>query len=240
MVGLKGINIVSLKMSMSASQTDHLGHCIALNQLQRQKGKQGKVIKLVNGELFQKLLSVEPYQREKSVCIVFQDSEKGGHKQNSASSINKYPFNGKCTSSFLSSYCPVLKHFPMTVVPRRRNMPTNAGSSGNTLGSIHFPELVANLNTWDVFASHSRTRGFSGLVFIMAVTIMAYPQKTLSETLGFQSMWNAAFGNQLDDVFASSSDNKILLFPALIQEDIQQQLLKLNTLCLQELTGFLP
>lgn len=26
MVGLKGINIVSLKTSMSASQTDHLGH----------------------------------------------------------------------------------------------------------------------------------------------------------------------------------------------------------------------
>lgn len=120
-LGLKGTNIVSLKTSMSASQTDHLGHCVALNQLWRQKGNQEKVIKLVNWELFQELLSNEPYQREKSVCIVFQDIEKGGHKL--YFTINKYPFNGKCTSSFLSNYCPVLKHFPMAMIPRRRNMP---------------------------------------------------------------------------------------------------------------------
>lgn len=55
----KGINIVSLKMSVSVSQTDHLGHCMALNQLQRQKGKQEKVIKLEKGKISQKLLSNE-------------------------------------------------------------------------------------------------------------------------------------------------------------------------------------
>jgi len=50
-------------------------------------------------------------------------------------SVNKYPFKGECTSSFLFNYCSILKHFPMAMMSRRRNMPTNTGSSGNTLGS---------------------------------------------------------------------------------------------------------
>lgn len=46
-------------MSVSVSQTDHLGHCMALNQLQRQKGKQEKVIKLEEEKISQKVLSNE-------------------------------------------------------------------------------------------------------------------------------------------------------------------------------------
>lgn len=76
---------------------------------------------------------------------------------------------------------------------RRRNMPTNTGSSGNTLGSTSLPELLANPNTGDVLDSHLRTSGFSGLVFIMAVSVMADSQDGLAETFRFQSMWNSVF-----------------------------------------------
>lgn len=109
--GLKGINIVSLKMSMSASQTDHLGHHVALNQLQRQKGKQGKVIKLEKGKLFQELLSNELHQREKVVCIGFRIMKTEHTNRTPLPSVNKYPFNGECTSSFLSNYCSILSTF---------------------------------------------------------------------------------------------------------------------------------
>lgn len=101
-LGPKGINIVSLKMSVSASQTNHLGHCMALNQLQRQKGKQGKVIKSEKGKLFKELLSNEPHQREKVVSIRFRIVKKEDTNRAPLPSVNKYPFNGECTSSFLS------------------------------------------------------------------------------------------------------------------------------------------
>lgn len=192
-LGPKGIHIVSLKTSMSASQTDHLGHCVALNQLQRQRGKQGKVIKLEKGKLLQELLSNEPHQREKVVCIGFRIMKKEDVNRTPLPAVNKYLFNGECTSSFLSNYCSILKPFPMAMMSRRRNMPTNTRSSGNTLGAISLSELLAYPNTWDVLGSHLRTSGFSGLVFIMAVSVMADSQDGLAETLRFQSMWNSGF-----------------------------------------------
>ena len=57
---------------------------------------------------------------------------------------------------------------------------------------IHWvPELLANPNTWDMLGSHLSTRGFSGLVFSMPLSVTADSQVGLAEALGFQSMCNS-------------------------------------------------
>lgn len=98
----------------------------------------------------------------------------------------KYPFNGQCTF-FLSNYCSILNYFPVAMMSRR-NMPTYTGNRGNTLNSVFFPELLASPNIWGVLHSHLRISDFSGLMFIVAASVMADSEDGWAEMLKFQSM----------------------------------------------------
>lgn len=160
----------------------------------------------------------------------FEDCEKGGHLQNSTPISKQIPLSWWLR---LSNYCCILKHFLIATLSRRRNMPTSTGSGGNTpLHRVQYQFVNWQTLTWMKVVIWEHQNFLRFLVWCLSwLWVWCHTHRMgWLRHLGFSpcEILGSASGKQLYRLFASSSDNKIPQFPALIQEDIQQQLLKSN------------